>query len=398
MITILALVVLMLALGGLLGILMARDPGYVLIAYDSMTLETSLWVGLFIAMLLWVGATFGWGLTKRLLQSRGVWFRWRLRGRQLASQKRTEEALLLRAEGRWNDALAAYASAADNAELPFSNWIHAAEAAHRAGDESTREELFAKAERATPHAALALALIKATLQQESGQWAASEETLKSWVERAPRHPRLNTLRIRAAAALGDWNTVHALLPTVSGTRHLPTAEADELSVRAWLARLDEVASSEVAADHAQSLWKTIPKEVRLAPRVAGRFVEILGTADTHAPLVETTLREVLDQELSLPLLERYAATIVDPAKQAEAVARWLERAEVQDVPPAVRASLLYIDARLAEARGEHDVERRLAACLDVYPLAEAKAALGRHLLSLGNAPAAREVLGGPRTA
>ncbi len=394
MITILALIVIMLALGGLLGILMARDPGYVLIAYDSMTLETSLWVGLLIGGLLWAGATFGWALLKRLLKSRGAWFRWRREGRRLASQKRTEEALLLRAEGRWNDALAAYASAADNAELPFSNWIHAAEAAHRAGDESARDELFRKAELATPHSALALALIKAGLQQESGQWAESEETLGAWIERAPRHPRLNTLRIKAAAALDDWNTVHALLPTVSGPSHLSAAELHDLAVHAWRARLDEVALSEIAPDHAQSLWKTIPAAVRLSPLVVGRFVEILATSDEHGPIAEATLREALDHELSLPLLQRYAATITDPAQQAEAVTRWLERATAQAVEPVIHASLLYIDARLAEARGEHDVERRLAECLNVYPLAEAKAALGRHLLSLGNAPAAREVLSG----
>ena len=390
MITILFLVILMLSLGGLLGVLMARDPGYVLIAFDGMTIETSLWVGVLLGLVVLGGGLLTWTVVKRVLQSRGAWFRWRREGRRVVSQRRTEEALLLQAEGRWSDALAAYASAADNAELPLANWIHAAEAAHRAGDETTRDELFGRAERAAPRAALALALIKAALQQESSQWASSEQTLLEWVERAPRHPRLNLMRLRAAVALEDWNTVHALLPVLAGSTHLPESERLAVAARAWRARLDEIAVSDIAAEHAQSLWRTVPDEMRTSPAVVARFVEILEEADGTAALIETALRKALDQGLEHSLVLAYARTIADPVQQDEAVSRWLALAGEAD--PRLRAALLFASARFAEARGEHDVERRLVECIAVFPLIEAKAALGRHLLSVGNAPAARDAL------
>ena len=42
--TLLFLLVIMMAIGGVLGLLMRQDSGYVLIAYDGITIETSLWV------------------------------------------------------------------------------------------------------------------------------------------------------------------------------------------------------------------------------------------------------------------------------------------------------------------------------------------------------------------
>jgi len=38
------LLVIMMAVGGVLGLLMRQDSGYVLVAYNGITIETSLWV------------------------------------------------------------------------------------------------------------------------------------------------------------------------------------------------------------------------------------------------------------------------------------------------------------------------------------------------------------------
>ncbi|MFM8353663.1 MAG: hypothetical protein ACKOBM_01990, partial [Gammaproteobacteria bacterium] len=41
----------LLAIGGLAGLLISRDPGYVLVVYDRIALETGLWVALLLLAL-----------------------------------------------------------------------------------------------------------------------------------------------------------------------------------------------------------------------------------------------------------------------------------------------------------------------------------------------------------
>jgi HemY protein len=52
---------------GILGTLIARDPGYILIVYQDYSLQTSLWVGLFLVIVLVVGCYFLWGLAHTLI-------------------------------------------------------------------------------------------------------------------------------------------------------------------------------------------------------------------------------------------------------------------------------------------------------------------------------------------
>ena len=52
---------------GILGTLIARDPGYILIVYQDYSLQTSLWVGLFLIIVLVVASYFLWWLAHVLL-------------------------------------------------------------------------------------------------------------------------------------------------------------------------------------------------------------------------------------------------------------------------------------------------------------------------------------------
>ena len=42
------------ALGGLVGMLVVRDPGYVLISYADMALETSIWFALLVVAVVYI--------------------------------------------------------------------------------------------------------------------------------------------------------------------------------------------------------------------------------------------------------------------------------------------------------------------------------------------------------
>ena len=65
------------ALGGLVGTLLVRDPGYVLVAYADTVLETSLWVALGMVLLLYA-VIRGVGFTiQKLTQGQSRVLRWR---------------------------------------------------------------------------------------------------------------------------------------------------------------------------------------------------------------------------------------------------------------------------------------------------------------------------------
>ena len=155
--TILLLVLLTLALGGLLAALMVRDPGYVLLAWDGMTVETSIWLAL-LALTLGVFAVSRSVRFIRALVGSGDGLRRWLRTRQQeAAGRRFNQGLLLLAEGRWNDARSAFLGSARSDANALPGLLHAARAAHELGKGEERDALLDRATEAVPAAAVAAA-------------------------------------------------------------------------------------------------------------------------------------------------------------------------------------------------------------------------------------------------
>ena len=123
-----------LALGGLVGTLVVRDPGYVLVAYDQVALETSLWF----AVILLIGTYFVVRLLVfvfvRLGRGRSKLRDWTDARRLRRAENQTVKGLLLMAEGDWEGARRRLESAADRVDVPLVNYLTAARAAHAMGD------------------------------------------------------------------------------------------------------------------------------------------------------------------------------------------------------------------------------------------------------------------------
>lgn len=62
-----AAMLIIVTVAGIVGTLIARDPGYILIVYQDYTLQTSLWVGLFLVIVLVTAGYFLWGLVHSLI-------------------------------------------------------------------------------------------------------------------------------------------------------------------------------------------------------------------------------------------------------------------------------------------------------------------------------------------
>lgn len=314
--------VLALLLGGLLGLLMARDPGYVLVAWDGMSLETSLWFGLVLLVVGWVAIVGFVRLVRRLAGSGGGVARWLDARRHGSAGRRFNQGLMLAAEGRWRDARTAFVSAT-RAEGSLAAYLNAARAAHEIGEAGERDEMLRLAGESEPGAAVAAGLVRASLQQKGGDFRESLATLLELRRQATRHPLVLTMTFRAHRALGDIDALAELLEDVDRAGLAAPDEIDDAHRAVFLGRLARVADSAEAAEYAAALWQRTPAGTRAEERVLLEYVAVLERAG-DAVTAEAALRAGIESDFRQSWVRRYGALHADPAMQISVAERWLQ--------------------------------------------------------------------------
>lgn len=229
-----------LVLGALVGVLMSRDPGYVMVAYDQVAVETSLWVALLALAVLYAAIRLVLYLFVRIGRGGDGLRSWHNRRRTRAAREQTTQGLLRLAEGQFPQARKLLESAAPRSPIPLVNYLEAARAAHEAGDPQGRDALLRAAEASTPGARIAAGLTRAELQRAGGQWRDCLATLRELRRHAPRQPRVLRLLVLCYQALGDWQAVLELLP------ELPKAVRRDPAVAAVVATAAQKRSDEPA--------------------------------------------------------------------------------------------------------------------------------------------------------
>lgn len=368
-----------LTLGGLVGVLMSRDPGYVLIAYNDMAVETSLWFAVVV-----LGAAYlvvrlvGW-LLRRLGRGGSSLRSWNRRRRVRSARDRTVRGLLLLAEGRWSEARKRLVSAAPRVQAPLINYLSAARAAHEEGDSRGRDELLHKAHESTPGSRLAVGLTQAELQQAEGQWEQCLATLLQLQRQVPRHAQVLRMLVECYRHLHDWQAILELTDDLKRNRVMPEDALRALQIEAWLARL---ASDR---DDVAELWKAVPRDLRgesaLVARAA-RSLEAAGRAGDAEGIVRRALERGLDPEL----LDLYGSLNGDPERQLVVAEGWLKsRPNDADLLLALgRISLM--NHQWAKAR------EYLEASLRLRRSAAAQGELGRLCVAIGDLERGGELL------
>ena len=192
-----------LALGGLLAALMLRDAGYVLIAYDGATLETSLWFAVTVLVLIAAGAHLLGGAWRAMARGGARLAATAAKRGQRTLRAQAERGAMLLLEGRWAEAEGPLRETAPRLDVPLLGFVAAARAANEAERFADRDAVLDGARAALPNAAFVLELARSELQQQAGQWQASLETLAGLRQEAPRHPLVEARLLAARQALGD---------------------------------------------------------------------------------------------------------------------------------------------------------------------------------------------------
>lgn len=375
-------------LASLLGVAIAENAGYVLIAYKNFRYESTLWV--FIALFA-VLAVIGWLKWRiwRLLGASGQlinpWSkRHRARRVQYALQRGFEEL----STGDWSHALRLLSKAAPHADFSLPAYLAAAQAAHKLGEHTRAEGLLDEARGANPRMALSIDLLKARLLIAQQNDVAARDLLLEVQAQQPRHPEMLQLLPDVLARLGDWLALQSLLPELRRQAVLPVAELEILETRALLGRLQQAAEGHADTQRLRAFWQSLEQTQRQRPAVVSAYVNTLRALGLAAEAeAETLLRETLNQRFETELVALYGLVQGrDLTRQLAQAEQWLKAQPNHPVLLLTLGRLSLRNQLWGKARDylerSMNAERRPETCLE----------LARLLASLGETARSQQVL------
>jgi HemY protein len=358
-------------LGGVVGTLIVRDAGYVLIAYGDTVIETSIWVGLAALGLFYFllrGISY---VVSRTAKSQSQVMRWRSGRKTNAARRMTIRGMLFMAEGRWEEARKALVNAAEGVDMPLINYLQAARGAHELGESEERDRLLKLAHESTPGAKFAATLTQAEFQMSDGRYEQALAALLNLRKRAPKHTTVLAMLAACYEALGDWQALHEILAEVVERDAVSEVEVRRLSRLVWQFLLQEATSASAA-------WKKLPKSLKNDDALVQGWVAHLIEAGRDDD-AEEVIGLALDQSWSLELIRQYGMLQgSEPARQLITAKKW---AKSRPNDPELLVCLGRLSLRcesFPEAREYFDAALRLSPEPEVY------AELGRLCIALGD--------------
>ncbi|QRY80818.1 heme biosynthesis protein HemY [Pseudomonas sp. PDNC002] len=314
----------------LIGLAVAEQSGYVLIAYKGFRYESSLWTFLALLVVLWV-IYLAVRLVLRLLGVSGrvvnPWSRFNRRRRAQLAEEHGQRDL---AEGHWAQALRHLRRAAELSERPLPHYLGAARAANELGKGEECDELLDRAQEREPGAALAVGLTRAQLLINRGDFSRARVVLDKLHQDHPRHPTVLRLLQQLYVSLHEWQALCVLLPELRKERVLPNAELADLERRTWMAALGEAGESGIGQGESSlqpltQRWQNVPSNLRAqAPLVAAYVEQLLRLGAPEE--AEEVLRKALKEGYDSRLVRLYGlARGRDGAHQLKTAEGWLKQ-------------------------------------------------------------------------
>ncbi|WP_067862988.1 heme biosynthesis HemY N-terminal domain-containing protein [Neptuniibacter marinus] len=379
--------------GAFVGELMIQDSGYVLIAYNQTTIETSLWV-LLVALLItfillhWIINV----LTHTKLPTTKL-KAWKDHRNHLISRRKTLKGLTSLSEGNWAQAQKQLAQAAERSDLPLVNYLAAARAAHEQNNEQATDELLQKARNSTPEAEVTVAISQAEIQLSRGQLEPCLATLLRLRTLAPKNTYIMKLLKDIYLRLNDWQALSKFIPVLRKHQALKDEELTQLSRECYSQLLNESISKlpiETSnEDRLRALgkaWSDLPSELSRDEDLVQRYTELLVSLGAEGR-AEQNLRDLIKRNWNEQLVNLYGRLSGENAKKQLDTARgWLKS---HDDSPSLQLTL----GRLS-MRNQHwgQAVKYFEHSLELNPSSETLAELARLLRHLGDGERAQALL------
>ncbi|HET9048942.1 MAG TPA: heme biosynthesis HemY N-terminal domain-containing protein [Chiayiivirga sp.] len=264
----------------------ARDPGYVLVALNGYSIETTLVVAVAAWLVLWIAL---WLL---LLVVRFP-LRYLDQRRKHQSRECLAGGLVALHEGRWRRAEKLLRRAAREPQHRFPALLGAARAAQQRGDDGNAESLLAEA--ASEHDPLSVALLRARQHQRRGEFA--EVTALFDAEPvAALPPRALEIYLHALTETGRAREAVALLPALRSSQVLEGAALEAREAQIIALALQQSIDDETLG----ALWSPLSRRQKAHARIVAAYARRAldcGETSRAVEAVEKSLRTHWSPEL-----------------------------------------------------------------------------------------------------
>ncbi|HYF97838.1 MAG TPA: heme biosynthesis HemY N-terminal domain-containing protein [Coxiellaceae bacterium] len=317
-------VTLLLVFSFCLGWAIKQDPGYILIMYNHWSIETSLWFGLASVFVLILLLYWAYKLIKHTFILHTHIAHWSLNRKQKAADLETAYGLCELLEAHWDKAERKLIKSAKYMGNPFNNYVGAAIAAQQQKKFTERDQYLQRAQAALRGSDMAIELLKARLQMESGQSISALHGLQNLQTKNVKHPATNHLLKELYLELKDWPALLNLLPALNKHLKLNEVEMDSLSFTSYSELLKHAAANNDAALVEQA-WLAIPNSWKTNPELLAIYAAFYinnDAAETVVKLIEDNLKKNWNENL----VRLYGLAITrNTAKQLKLAEGWLKQ-------------------------------------------------------------------------
>lgn len=321
---------------GVLGTLIAKDPGYVLISYDGASLQTGIWVMLALLAVLIAVIYYLMRLFKVVGNSTAAWRDWRAQRALNRATRLTTKGMMFFQSGDFERAERFLNSGAATGSHRSVNFIYAAKAADVQGKREQRETYLRQAREADAGAAPAIAVASAEMALERQDF---NEVLRT-LDGVKSNSQVVKLKSHALLGLEDWAGLWELMPEL---RRVEQAPADLVALQKRIS-IERLTTPDIDDDALGTLYKKLPDDIKRDEDVAFAWCSHLKS-ETNA---EAAIRVLLKRDWYPALVMLYGGlgreTLARRLKTAEG---WLN-AHTDD------AALQLCLGELYEASGEKE--------------------------------------------
>ncbi len=366
-----ALIALLVGVG--LVALIETDPGYVLISYSLLTIESSIWVALVLLVLLNTLAFYLFRLVQGLLASRGSLSDWLQNRRLEKGRKLTAQGVLSYFRGDWRRARRTLLQSLNQSPQPEVNYLLAAQSSAHLGETDRADEYYLELQNGAAADPLLVAISRASDYLHAGDHLSAVDALASVRDQAASNPLVLTLLKDAFYGNGDWRALIALLPQLKKHKIMDAQSCQALAIESYCALLKAAADETELAQ----AWAEISADMRLTPEILAAY----GYA-----LLRFGLATDLEKQLIKALKRQWHPDLVrlfgliqgaDANRQLQRAESWL-RERSEDAELLLSLGRLSLRNQLwGQARGYFESSYRQR------PSAETCAELARLLFSLG---------------
>ncbi|MFY7698181.1 MAG: heme biosynthesis HemY N-terminal domain-containing protein [Legionella sp.] len=297
-----------------LGSQLNQDPGYLFIAINSWTLETTLWFALILISVLFLILYVSLATLQTVFRIPKHLQNWLDSRRIKKAQQKTNQGVIQFCEGHWLIAKKLLMNAIPTTTTPLLNYLLAAKAAAQLGDYNLCDYYLNEAESAEPQAVIAIKLQQAELQLANHQWQHATRTLEHLQSIAANHAYIIKLLAILYEETADWQKLLDLLPKIKQKKILPVQEFNRLQYQTYLElfRRKTKANDMIAI---KNMFNNLPKILRKDITIIAEYSRYLLGINEQLQ-VETMLRRYLRKQFDPILILIYGELTATVARFA----------------------------------------------------------------------------------